>query len=181
MSIKLMSRVWEKDLPQNQAFVLLALADHANDEGVCHPSVLRVAWKTGYSRRAVQRIIRELEEAEIVTVIANAKGGRLRPRYYFLDLEKGAEKTPFEPMERASSETQKGVIYDLKGVIPSTKGVVAMTHESSVEPSEESSINLRDASLKSETCPDCNGPLDRVPVGLICPNCNVVFQDRRRA
>lgn len=63
MSIKLMTAVWEReDLSSTQKLVLLALADWANDEGLCWPSINRLAIKTSMAGRSVQRLIRDLEQ-----------------------------------------------------------------------------------------------------------------------
>jgi hypothetical protein len=62
MSIKLMTAVWDReDLSSTQKLVLLSLADWANDEGLCWPSIDRLAKKTSMAGRSVQRIIRDLE------------------------------------------------------------------------------------------------------------------------
>ena len=62
MSIKLMTAVWDReDLSSTQKLVLLSLADWANDEGLCWPSINRLAIKTSMAGRSVQRIIRDLE------------------------------------------------------------------------------------------------------------------------
>lgn len=67
MSIKLMSAVWERsDISSTQKLVLLALADWANDDGLCWPSIDRLAQKTGMAGRSVQRIIRDLEQTGLV-------------------------------------------------------------------------------------------------------------------
>lgn len=64
MSIRLMTAVWERiDLTSTQKLVLLALADWANDDGLCWPSIDRVAVKSSLKRRAVQMTIRSLEES----------------------------------------------------------------------------------------------------------------------
>ena len=57
-----MSRVWENG-PGKQAerFVLLAIADYANDEGECWPSIAGICRKTCMSERGVQTIIRRLQ------------------------------------------------------------------------------------------------------------------------
>ena len=62
MSIKIMSWVWESG-PQSQSdrFVLLALADYANDEGECWPSIAGIRAKVCMSERGVQTVIRRLE------------------------------------------------------------------------------------------------------------------------
>lgn len=61
MSVKIMGMVWDSDLPRNEKYVLLAYADHADHDGRnIYPSVPRMAWKTGYDDRAVQRITKKL-------------------------------------------------------------------------------------------------------------------------
>jgi len=59
MSIKIMSAVWECQLEFTscQRLVLLALADHANDDGTCWPGLGRISRKCGLSRRYVNRIV----------------------------------------------------------------------------------------------------------------------------
>lgn len=66
MSIELMSGVWKMDLPTFEKLVLLALADCANDEGLCWPSIATLERKTNAGRRTVQRSIRALESAGIL-------------------------------------------------------------------------------------------------------------------
>jgi hypothetical protein len=62
MSIKLMTLVWDMELPTTQKIVLLALADNANDEGICWPSITTLEKKTSLHRATVIRTISELEE-----------------------------------------------------------------------------------------------------------------------
>lgn len=67
MSIKLMTAVWEReDLASTQKLVLLALADWANDEGLCWPSINRLAVKASLTARAVQKAIRSLEDVGFI-------------------------------------------------------------------------------------------------------------------
>lgn len=63
MSIKLMSEVWELKLPLAHRHVLLCLADHANDDGTCWPSIPKVAKKAQFSVRWTRQVIKELQEA----------------------------------------------------------------------------------------------------------------------
>lgn len=68
MSIKLMSLVWEIDLPPGEKLVLLALADQANDEGTqCWPSVETIAKRSGQGVRTVRRALASLEQAGHLT------------------------------------------------------------------------------------------------------------------
>ena len=62
-----MTAVWDReDLSSTQKLVLLSLADWANDEGLCWPSINRLAIKTSMAGRSVQRIIRDLESMGFV-------------------------------------------------------------------------------------------------------------------
>lgn len=63
MSIKLMNCVWTlPDLNPFQKLVLVALADRANDDGVCWPSIETLAKKTSMTGRGVQKVIRSIED-----------------------------------------------------------------------------------------------------------------------
>jgi hypothetical protein len=67
MSVELMSRVWKSALPRPEKYVLLAYADHANDDGEgVYPSIGYVAWKTDYEERQVQRITASLVQKQIM-------------------------------------------------------------------------------------------------------------------
>lgn len=77
MSIRVMSRVWEMDLPAKDKLVLLALADCANDEGLAWPSIATLARKCGCDQRTVQRNLRDLEKRGLFTrEEVNGKGCR---------------------------------------------------------------------------------------------------------
>lgn len=67
MSIRIMSAVWSIDLPDSQKIVLLALADNANDEGVCWPSMATIAKKCSKGTRTVQGVIKQLCDAGHLT------------------------------------------------------------------------------------------------------------------
>ena len=67
MSIRIMTNVWERsDINPTQKLVLLALADWANDEGLCWPSIDRLCQKSGLKRRSVQMAIHAMEEQGIL-------------------------------------------------------------------------------------------------------------------
>lgn len=69
-----MNLAWKTDLPHADKLVLLALADNANDEGLCWPSVQTLERKCGMSESTVHRAISRLEEGGHVTV--NQRPGR---------------------------------------------------------------------------------------------------------
>jgi Helix-turn-helix domain len=75
MSIRLMAQVWEDTRVESQAelLVLLALADHARDDGLCWPSMRTIAKKARLEERSAQRIVRRLIEKELIELVS--KGG----------------------------------------------------------------------------------------------------------
>ncbi|WP_084215004.1 helix-turn-helix domain-containing protein [Sphingomonas sp. Ant20] len=60
MSVRIMTAVWSVTLPDSEKIVLLALADCANDEGLCWPSMATLAAKCSKSDRTVQAAIKSL-------------------------------------------------------------------------------------------------------------------------
>ena len=82
MSIALMTLARKTALPTNAKFVLMALADWADDNGInCYPSVYELAEYMTCSERTVQRLLRELEEGGWVAVVGNAQGGGSSRQY----------------------------------------------------------------------------------------------------
>ncbi len=67
MSIKIMSKVWELDLKSTDKFVLIALADHANDDGECYPSYTTIMAKTGLSEQGLRNVINRLIKLEFLS------------------------------------------------------------------------------------------------------------------
>ena len=70
MSIRVMSEVWDSatNLKDSQLLVLLAIADHCNEDRECWPSIPRLAEKARISERHTQRVIRALASAGYITI-----------------------------------------------------------------------------------------------------------------
>ena len=67
MSVHYLSACWKLEgLTSTQKFVLVSLADQANDEGVCWPSIGSIAQRTCLTERAVQLAMRELIALNLV-------------------------------------------------------------------------------------------------------------------
>lgn len=128
MSALLMGRVWDIVLDHQEQAVMLALADHGEHDGTqIFPSVDRLVWKTGYSRRNVQYVLRRLEEKRLIIPVAHEHGGRGRATEYVMKIENGIPKPPFESKKGAkydndTLEDEKGAKYDSKRVQSETKG-----------------------------------------------------------
>jgi hypothetical protein len=77
VSISAINAVWKlTSLPGLDKSVLLALADYANADGLCWPSVETLARKSAWSERAVQDAIRRLVEKRFLVVEIGIKRGR---------------------------------------------------------------------------------------------------------
>ena len=81
MSIRLMTLAWELKIPATPKIVLLALCDWANDEGICFPSVARVASRASLSPRQCKRVLHSLADDRWVDVVGNLTGGASSRRY----------------------------------------------------------------------------------------------------
>lgn len=126
MSLLLMVDVMTKvDVPRPQQAVLLAMADHANDDGSsCFPSVDRIAWKLGYKPRQVTSIVRDLRRAGVLIEVAPAS--QHRPTEYRIDLSAAPPKPDFETWKAANSRhktVNPGVQFD---VTPESRGAISL-------------------------------------------------------
>jgi hypothetical protein len=68
MSIAAMNWAWRQDVPSTPKLVLLALADAADDEGRCWPSVATLSIKASASTRTVRRAIQLLIDHRMIMV-----------------------------------------------------------------------------------------------------------------
>jgi hypothetical protein len=76
-----MAKIWEAGPPSlGDRFVLLAIADHANDEGQAFPGVGSLARKTCMTERGVQKILRRLEADG--WLLTDKRQGRYRCNLY---------------------------------------------------------------------------------------------------
>lgn len=79
MSVRWMAEVFElANLSESDGWLLLAIADHADDEGVAYPSVARLAHKTGWHPRTIQRAMRRFESRGLLQKVAPEHAGHAR-------------------------------------------------------------------------------------------------------
>ncbi len=74
MSTILMTACWPLEMSAAQKSVLISLADNANDDGVCWPSIARICERTCLKERAVRNAIRWLESVGLL--VAKERAGR---------------------------------------------------------------------------------------------------------
>jgi len=81
VSVRIMTMVWDGGPSDpTDRFVLLAMADMADDDGKCWPSVARIAQRCCMSERNARRIIRKLELAG--WVLTQVQPGRNQTNRY---------------------------------------------------------------------------------------------------
>ena len=72
MSNKHINAVWGMDFnTSGDKLVALAIADRANSDGKCWPSIEDISRRCGMSDRNVRKILRRLEESGVVSVLKN--------------------------------------------------------------------------------------------------------------
>lgn len=110
MSIAIMSKLFVSGPSKgNKRLVMLALADFANDEGVCWPSLSAIAEKSCYeSERGVQIVIRQLE-AEGWLKISTGGGRRGCNEYQITFPNEGKETLDATETPNASSPRRDDV------------------------------------------------------------------------
>ena len=71
------------DLPPYERLVMLALADRADDEMTCFPSIADICQRTGMGERGVQKVLNRLEETGFL-IIRRGGGKHVRNGYLLL-------------------------------------------------------------------------------------------------
>lgn len=150
MSIRIMAAVWDHaEAEGGELLVLLALADHAGDDGWCYPSVAGLAQKARLSTRQVRTCIRRLEAKGLV-LCPSKTGGRGGTNRYRVTLQTRKPTSPF-PGENAEAdfplsgeETRKpaSALRSRKAEVCDTKGGSPLPpnrQEPSLREEEESS------------------------------------------
>ncbi len=131
-----MGQVFDLALSHSQAWVLLAMADHADHFGErIYPAVARIAWKTGFSERQVQRIVKQLVALGVLVMVEEATGRPGRANLYRLDFSIANLKPAFRyESERGDTlspvDGGRGDIQAQTGDIHDQRGDIAMSPES---------------------------------------------------
>lgn len=101
-----MTACWPLELPLVAKAVLISMADNANDEGHCWPSLEKICERTCASRRAVIDAIKALESYGVLT--ANRENGRhttyqVSPANYKKPVDKSADSVENQCGTRTSA------------------------------------------------------------------------------
>lgn len=136
MSGYLQGQVWFREVRGSERDVLLAMADHGDDDGTrIYPSMDYLAWKVGLSKRRTQQIVSAMRERGVLIVVREAT--RYDPTHYRMRLEALPEKAARPGVQSASPLAVRGEIAEPAGV-QSERG--RGEAQSSPKPSREPSV-----------------------------------------
>lgn len=110
MSVNATRFAWECDLSKTtkrsaKRLVLLALADRANKENTCFPSIARVVKDTGMDRKTVMNTINDLITLGLVSDTGERKGGTSQVRVLKINVDK-QESYPQEGKESSNKQCE---------------------------------------------------------------------------
>lgn len=110
MSVNATRFAWECDLSKTtkrsaKRLVLLALADRANKENTCFPSIARVVNDTGMDRKTVMNTINDLIALGLVSDTGERKGGTNQVRVLKINVDK-QESYPQEDQESSNKQCE---------------------------------------------------------------------------
>jgi hypothetical protein len=90
-----MTWVWDQDIKSSDKLVLLALADHADHDGVCWPGMRRIAEKCSVSKRTVINSLNRLIDKQLIMKKHRVNdSGSNQSNYYYLAIPPSENITP---------------------------------------------------------------------------------------
>ena len=105
MSIEAVRHVLERSKTKGaQRLILIAIAEHADSNGIAWPSIETIARLANCSGRFVKETIKKLKSGDL---IIEKGGGRGRSNRYRIPLETVNSASPITESERVNSETQR--------------------------------------------------------------------------
>ena len=84
MSIDASRWAWTQQINPSQKIVLLSLADRADEDGYCYPSIKRLELDCSMTRRTIQRNLAELEALNLIERKSRFTGNGQTSNDFFL-------------------------------------------------------------------------------------------------
>ncbi len=142
-----MAWAWKQDLKAPEKLILLALSDHADDQGMCWPGLRGISKKCGLSRRAVISNLNNLINKGLVKKEPRFDdAGNNRSNYYYLTTEGGA---PYTPPSAPAALPPVNVAH--QGSVSGSPPLVHLVHpESSIRNIKEKNIPTVPDELKKK-------------------------------
>ena len=157
MSVKLMSKAWEMDIPSGQKMVLLALCDHANDDGECYPSQKKLAKKCSMSSRAISNHIKWLHDCGILESERRQTTNVRKSNRYFISLENYQAANSAHANSAHANSAHANSAYPNMQNFPSEHANFAPSYID--EPSERT-IRVEPSDICADACAPVAPPLE---------------------
>ena len=103
MSFQAMAWAVKQKLPSREKFILIMLANYADENSTCWPSNGRLCDELGMSKNTLLAGLRALAELGIIEIIKRSEDGYTLPNKYRLQIE------------RVGSNSERGVVRQLNG------------------------------------------------------------------
>lgn len=153
MSYKATAWAYDLNLPSPRKFVLVALADFADENGSCYPGQGRLMKMTGLGERAVRNSLAKLEDEGLIERMARYQGGhRITDRYRLM------MHVPAPDAGSSGADSIPAPDAAMRRVIPAPQTVHTGTSRHFIpapragEPSVEPSENRKGAQAPSPNC-----------------------------
>jgi hypothetical protein len=160
-----MVAVFQLDIPATQKLVLLAMADHAHDDGTrCYPSIGRLARRTSLSIRGVQTTMRRLEKAGFIVPQGKSKGGSGVTTEYNLTLQQSGTRA----LAAGSESTRKTAENPAPGA-PISGGEALHREDNNPAPQCSQTPHVT-AEVSAAGAPEPSGTNCRNKIGIGCAN-----------
>lgn len=132
MSVQALDWAFAQPVKSSARFVLVVLADHADQAHSCWPSVGRISARTGFGASTVRRALTDLEEAGLIRIEHRARpnGSRTSSRYYLAALNPQIDPAT---VDDPPSQIGRAPLPEREGPPPRAGGAI----EPSLEPSSK--------------------------------------------
>ena len=171
MSVNATRFAWECDLSKTtkrsaKRLVLLALADRANKESICFPSIARVVKDTGMDRKTVMNTINDLITLGLVLDTGERKGGTNQVRVLKINVDK-QESYPHDDQESSNKQCEipketvvnlqiNGVEFPSNGGKFGTQNLKEPLIKSKINLNSERDLKINENEIKSEADDLCD-------------------------
>ena len=101
---------WQQKVSATDKLVLIALADHSDDDGNCWPGLRGIAGKCGLTKRTVSASIQRLQSSNLLSVTPRVRpdGSRTSNQYLLLLDSRGMEGNNTTPMKETALGIEAG-------------------------------------------------------------------------
>jgi hypothetical protein len=159
MSIRVTSFVWQEltHLKNERLLIVLALADFADDDGVCWPSIPKIAAKARLTHRGTQKILHSLIRKGTIKLLHPGGGRGISARYQVI-----CERVNVSNNECENTVSRNSVVSSPKRVnVGAQKG-----ERGDIAIRKEPSLNHQEPSTPRDGAGFARGVIDQIGAGF---------------